>query len=278
MHWATDVQVTPMQKLVLLVLAPMDRGDGSIFPSAKWIARKTCLSVGGVRKVLKSLEVDGLIRRERRFDEESHRETSSTIYLVMDGYALDEADRQAYSGGNKGVPSRGRGGAPSGHRGGAITGHPIEQEDEIKEDQEHTREPSSRSSSPIEPEEPDAVLRDPSEVPSSRAPQQRRYSQEFEEFWRLYPAHRRREKPKAFQEWRAAVRRVEPAKIMAGLRLYVRGDVQFAPYPAKWLKNDSWDDLPISVEATVSVPDRRIRDILDEDAREFAARSGEDHW
>lgn len=63
MHWATDVQVTPMQKLVLLVLAPMDRGDGSIFPSAKWIARKTCLSVGGVRKVLKSLEVDGLIRR-----------------------------------------------------------------------------------------------------------------------------------------------------------------------------------------------------------------------
>lgn len=85
----------------------------------------------------------------------------------------------------------------------------------------------------------------------------RSYTPQFEQFWSLYPQHRRKEKPRAFTEWQQAVRRADPGEIIAGLKAYLTGDVTYAPYPAKWLKTDSWQDGPDlsrQVEASRSAP------------------------
>ena len=85
----------------------------------------------------------------------------------------------------------------------------------------------------------------------------RSYTPQFEQFWSLYPQHRRKEKPRAFTEWQKATRRAEPDEIIAGLKAYLTGDVTYAPYPAKWLKTDSWQDGPDlsrQVEASRSAP------------------------
>lgn len=71
----------------------------------------------------------------------------------------------------------------------------------------------------------------------------RTYSPAFEEFWKLYPT-RRREKPKAYAEWLKAIKRASPEEIISGLRVFCTGDTTYAPYPARWLKQDSWDDGP----------------------------------
>lgn len=73
---------------------------------------------------------------------------------------------------------------------------------------------------------------------------QRKYSDEFDRFWNLYPRERRKEKPKAFAEWKLAIKRDTPENIIAGLERYCEGDTTWAPYPAKWLKNDRWQDGP----------------------------------
>lgn len=77
-----------------------------------------------------------------------------------------------------------------------------------------------------------------------RAAVDRSYTPQFEQFWNLYPQHRRKEKPKAFVEWKQAIKRADPDVIIEGLRSYLTGDVTYAPYPAKWLKTDSWQDGP----------------------------------
>lgn len=85
----------------------------------------------------------------------------------------------------------------------------------------------------------------------------RSYTPLFEQFWSLYPRHRRKEKPRAFAEWRQAAGRADPDEIIAGLKAYLTGDVTYAPYPAKWLKTDSWQDGPDlsrRVEASRSAP------------------------
>jgi hypothetical protein len=70
------------------------------------------------------------------------------------------------------------------------------------------------------------------------------YSDDFETFWKAYPSFRRKEKPKAWAEWKKAIRRASVAQIISGLQAYLTGDVTYAPYPAKWLKADSWNDGP----------------------------------
>lgn len=85
----------------------------------------------------------------------------------------------------------------------------------------------------------------------------RSYTPQFEQFWSLYPQHRRKEKPRAFAEWQQATRRADPGEVIAGLKAYLTGDVTYAPYPAKWLKTDSWQDGPDlsrQVEASRSTP------------------------
>lgn len=272
MSWALSLRhVGQARWHLLLVLANRADPEGFAYPSRRYLAERTDLAPSTITRLLRELEQAGLLRKEERFSD-SGRQTSSLYQLALGGDFSEQ-------GGEPHPPrSQGVGGVLAASSRGVLAASSHETKEEDTKEEEHIREPSSRQSASESEGADDALFPAAAPVAPARQQQARKYPEKFEEFWKLYPAHRRREKPKAYQEWRAAVRRVEPAKIMRGLRLYVRGDVQFAPYPAKWLKNDSWDDLPISGEATVSVPDRRIVDILNEDAREFAAREGEDHW
>ncbi|MGE4043350.1 MAG: hypothetical protein AB7F35_00755 [Acetobacteraceae bacterium] len=68
---------------------------------------------------------------------------------------------------------------------------------------------------------------------------------EFERFWKLYPGYRRKNKPGAFSQWKVAKRKADPPTIIGGLMAYLDSrDAKegFAPYPAKWLKQEQWAD------------------------------------
>jgi len=65
----------------------------------------------------------------------------------------------------------------------------------------------------------------------------------FEEFWKKYPASRRKVKPDALAKWKDAIKRSPPDEIISGLSAYsmTRECLDgYAPYPAKWLKNERW--------------------------------------
>jgi hypothetical protein len=81
-------------------------------------------------------------------------------------------------------------------------------------------------------------------IPAKQVSRSPAYSEEFESFWKTYPSFRRKEKPKAWAEWKKAIKRASPNQIINGLQTYLTGDVTYAPYPAKWLKADSWNDGP----------------------------------
>ena len=80
--------------------------------------------------------------------------------------------------------------------------------------------------------------------PAKKASRSRSYSEDFERFWFSYPEIRRKEKPQAYTAWKQAIQRAEPRVIIDGLLRVCTGDVTYIPYPAKWLKNDSWNDGP----------------------------------
>lgn len=86
---------------------------------------------------------------------------------------------------------------------------------------------------------------DPSLTPKENPPKggQKKGPEEFEQFWQAYPADRRKEKPKAAEAWRGAIKLSTAAEILSSLSRYCRtreAREGFAPYPAKWLKNQRW--------------------------------------
>jgi hypothetical protein len=63
----------------------------------------------------------------------------------------------------------------------------------------------------------------------------------FADFYDAYP--RKEAKRKAEQAWRAAIKRADPAVIMAGLEKFqFSPDRHFIPLPASWLNAERWAD------------------------------------
>lgn len=73
--WKTKMK--PIEKLVFLALADNANDDGVCWPSVSTIASKSCLSERTVQDNLKSLEDQGLIKR-------NYRSGRSTYYTVTD--------------------------------------------------------------------------------------------------------------------------------------------------------------------------------------------------
>lgn len=71
---------------------------------------------------------------------------------------------------------------------------------------------------------------------------------EFVEFWSVYP--RREAKGQARKAWATAVRKVDPATILAGAKRYrdLPGrEAAFTKLPATWLNGECWgDEAPVS--------------------------------
>ena len=83
MAWALDVRdLSPSEKLVLIVLGNFADAAGSAWPSQKTLADMTCLTDRTIRSALASLEEKGLIVRTQRVREDGSRR-SDMIALVM---------------------------------------------------------------------------------------------------------------------------------------------------------------------------------------------------
>jgi hypothetical protein len=72
------------------------------------------------------------------------------------------------------------------------------------------------------------------------------YPPDFETFWKLWPAKRRCEKPNALKAWKDAKRKSDAQSIINGATVYIENSEEarkgFAPYPAKWLKGERWNE------------------------------------
>ncbi len=78
------------------------------------------------------------------------------------------------------------------------------------------------------------------------------YSDQFEEFWEKYPAIRRAEKPNAYRQWKIATNKIRHPQMMEALERYLltkEARDGYAPYPAKWLKNERWIETMIGKNA-----------------------------
>lgn len=93
-----------------------------------------------------------------------------------------------------------------------------------------------------ETEEPtfDLVMADASAAPAVT----------FDDFWAVYPRHV--EKARAEKAWNAAIKKADPAHILAGARRFAndpnlppKAEAKFIKHPATWLTAGCWDDEPL---------------------------------
>lgn len=92
----------------------------------------------------------------------------------------------------------------------------------------------------------DALVDVPADKPPlAAAPRATSYPEQFEEFWKIYPA--KKGKRKALTAWRAAVKRASNDEIIAGAKRYAadpRRDPEHTKYAEGWLNDDRWLDEP----------------------------------
>lgn len=89
--------------------------------------------------------------------------------------------------------------------------------------------------------------------PLDAAPRATSYPEQFEEFWKVYPA--KKGKRKALVAWRAAVKRASNDEIIAGAKRYAadpRRDPEHTKYAEGWLSGDRWLDEPETKTSTTA--------------------------
>jgi len=87
-------------------------------------------------------------------------------------------------------------------------------------------------------------------------------SNQFEEFWNLYP--RKEGKKPAFKAFMSALARTKFEDIVAGIEAYKRSDRVkrgFIKLPSTWLNEDAWEDAATQVQTEQVGTHRRERDI-----------------
>ena len=87
LNWAFEVELPPLQKLVLIVLADRANVDeAACYPSYKDMKKRTGLSETGIRTQIQALTEGGLLWVEKRGgDDTGQRQTTNQYFLVMDG-------------------------------------------------------------------------------------------------------------------------------------------------------------------------------------------------
>lgn len=76
-------------------------------------------------------------------------------------------------------------------------------------------------------------------------PDQEPYSDEFLEFWGVFPQGRRKNKGGAWKSWQKSIKRTKPTVIIEAAREYATSDEgrgQFVKMPSTWLNNECWLD------------------------------------
>ena len=67
MNWAWDQQLSPTPKLILMALADAANDYGVCWPSVSTVARKCCVSVRTVRRVMQKLAARRMLLTEQRY-------------------------------------------------------------------------------------------------------------------------------------------------------------------------------------------------------------------
>jgi response regulator of citrate/malate metabolism len=67
MNWAWDQKLSPTPKLILMALVDAANGFGVCWPSVSTVARKCCVSVHTVRRVMQELVGRRLLLTEQRY-------------------------------------------------------------------------------------------------------------------------------------------------------------------------------------------------------------------
>jgi len=78
--WAWKQRLSPASKLILMALAGAADAVGICWPRVRLIAEKACTSPRTVQRVLKELEVNGLLQIERKYRKDGGQ--SSNVYRL----------------------------------------------------------------------------------------------------------------------------------------------------------------------------------------------------
>jgi len=224
-------------KLVLLALSTYmnDHGEGC-YPSIAQIAMDTSLSERAIFSHIRKAEMAGFLVRDKR--DVRGRQWASNEYRAA--YPCTDEPRSVENAGMNDIhptPSDELGSSHGGLRDEPNSGMGCTTFMRGMNDV-HTNSPENSS------------LNSKELSPTGK----KSYPIAFEQFWILWPAPRRCEKPNAYKAWREASKKIPGDALMAALKRYVlTKEVTdgFAPYPAKWLKRERWLEF---IPATDSSP------------------------
>ncbi len=136
--------------------------------------------------------------------------------------------------------------------------------------------PSLDADAPTETEEV-ANENQPTPKPKPK-PKPRTYPDDFQAFWDAYP--RRTAKADAYKAWKAATKRASTETITTAAARYAADpnlpDPQYIPYPATWLRSDSWDNPPEPPRHDLTPTQRRLQATLTHGLT-WAAQDPHDH-
>jgi len=230
----------PSSKLLLLALSTYmnDHGEGC-YPSIEQLCKDTSLSERTVFYHLKKAEAEGFLIKDKR--ELPGKRWASNEYRAMmpennisaeienhaiATIAVDNAEVQSLQPIKTGATN-----APHAPEWDALVA--------VKgcngcSDGVHQLHTNSSENSP---------LNSPIEISPKR---EKSYPPKFEQFWMAWPAARRCEKTNAYTAWREACRKIPADALLVALQRYVltrEAMDGFAPYPAKWLKRERWQEF-----------------------------------
>lgn len=231
--WAKRVTVgSATKKLVLLLLCDYADEAWSCFPGQQKLAAAAELGERTVRRALAELEADGWISREARRRTDGSR-TSDRFYIS--GQTTPRpADHQ---------PATAAGWAPDQPANDDRTNRPMTTEQPAAvAGHEPSVEPSDEPPGSPLPPAGQLLLVDP-------APVRREEPLTlvgFDAFWRVYPY--KVGKPSARRAWDKAIRRANPADIIAGAIRYAEDPNRkpdFTKHPGPWLNDNRWEAPPL---------------------------------
>ena len=232
------LQMRPPAKAVLVSLADMANDEGYCWPTIERLCQRTCFGRTAVIEAIAWLEQCGALRAGRS-------NGRKTVYWVqpaqfVEGGAVDESPVD-----NHANQSATRTGSPHG---------PVRQADPtsppggLNQSARRTLIPKNRHESSVIPPLP----------PEAGG------MQGFEEFFAEYP--RKVAAGQARQEWaKLSPDEALRKRIMSAVRAWARSpewsrnDGQFIPKPARWLREQRWEDVPgVSLAPPPAVPPPRL--------------------
>ena len=253
MAWATNVDVPPREKLVLIMLAEYANESGECFPSQAALAHRTGFSKRTIMRSLSDMEDLGVILRQERRRADGTR-TSDTIVLNVLGAPILPRRPGGSLVENARVEFKQQGDNLSPHPDNYAnvevskvpTGH-------LQGDNESPARCPVVTAEPVIEPVSEPVTHQPALIAGMSAPSEEPTVDPFDEWWEFYP--KKTGKQEARKAYQKALKSATPEELLRGCKAFAvhekaRGtERQYIPYPARWLNRGQWDDEYVLQEA-----------------------------